>query len=62
MSFGYILEKLANYHRFPEFNTQAVISFLNGTNKSKLYDKTVEEINVHELLSEIERLKMKMMH
>ena len=54
---GYILEKLANYHRFPEFNTQAVISFLNVTNKSKLYDKTVEEINVHELLSEIERLK-----
>lgn len=54
---GYVLEKLANYHRFPEFNTQAVISFLNATNKSKLYDKTVEEINVHELLSEIERLK-----
>lgn len=54
---GYILEKLANYHRFPEFNTQAVLSFLNATNKSKLYDKTVEEINVHKLLSEIERLK-----
>ena len=35
---GYILEKLANYHRFPEFNTQAMISFLNTTNKSKLID------------------------
>lgn len=35
---GYILEKLANYKRFPEFNTQAVISFLNATNKSKLYE------------------------
>ena len=54
---GYILEKLANYHRFPEFNTQAVISFLNTVNKSRKYDKTVEELNVYDLISEIERLK-----
>ena len=31
---GYILEKLANYKRFPEFNTQAVISFMNVVSES----------------------------
>ena len=54
---GYILEKLANYHRFPEFNTQAMISFLNATNKSKLYSETVEETNNFELINEIKRLR-----
>ena len=34
-----------------------MISFLNVTNKSKLYNETVEETNNFELMNEIKRLR-----
>ena len=56
---GYILEKLANYKRFPEFNTQAVVSFLNIVSESARTDKTVEKINNLNLEFENEKLQKK---
>ena len=56
---GYILEKLANYKRFPEFNTQAVISFMNVVNESIRTDNTVEKVNLVNLEIEMEKLKKK---
>lgn len=56
---GYILEKLANYKRFPEFNTQAVISFLNIVSESARTDKSVEKINNLNLELENEKLQKK---
>ena len=56
---GYILEKLANYKRFPEFNTQAVISFMNVVNESIRTDNTVEKVNIVNLEIEMEKLKKK---
>ena len=56
---GYILEKLANYKRFPEFNTQAVIAFLNIVSESARTDKSVEKINNLNLEFENEKLQKK---
>ena len=56
---GYILEKLANYKKFPEFNTQAVVSFLNIVSESARTDKSVEKINNLNLEFENEKLQKK---
>ena len=56
---GYILEKLANYHRFPEFNTQAIISFMNVVNESTRNNLTAERLNNLNLEIEFEKLQKK---
>ena len=56
---GYILEKLANYHRFPEFNTQAVISFMNVVNEAYRNNLTAEHLNEIDFKIEIEKLQKK---
>ena len=56
---GYILEKLASYKSMPEFNTQAMISFLNITNRAKMDGLNVEDLNEYELRYEIKRLQCK---
>ena len=53
----YILEKLANYKRFPEFNTQAVVSFLNVVSESARTNKTVEIKNQANFEIEVEKLQ-----
>ena len=58
---GYIIEKLANYHRFPEFNTQAIISFMNTVNESTRSNLTVEKLNKMNLEIEYEKLQKKYM-
>lgn len=59
MSFRLYIEKLANYKRFPEFNTQEVISFLNVVSESSITDKTEEKINNLNLEIENEELQKK---
>ena len=54
---GYILEKLANYKKFPEFNTQAIISFTNIVNESSRTNKTVEIKNQANFEIEVEKLQ-----
>ena len=56
---GYILEKLANYHRFPEFNTQAIISFMNVVNEASRNNLTVEYLNELDFKIEFEKLQKK---
>lgn len=56
---GYILEKLANYKRFPEFNTQAVISFINIVNEASRSNLTVEKLNDLDFKIELEKLQKK---
>ena len=56
---GYILEKLANYKRFPEFNTQAVISFINIVNEATRNNLTVEKLNDIDFKIEYEKLQKK---
>ena len=56
---GYVLEKLANYKKFPEFNTQEVISFLNAVSEYSRTDKTEEKINNLNLEIENEKLQKK---
>ena len=56
---GYILEKLANYKRFPEFNTQAVISFMNVVNEASRNNLTAEHLNEIDFKIEIEKLQKK---
>lgn len=58
---GYILEKLANYKRFPEFNTQAVISFINIVNEATRSNLTVEKLNDIDFQIELEKLQKKYM-
>lgn len=58
---GYILEKLANYKRFPEFNTQAVISFINIVNEASRNNLTVEKLNDIDFQIELEKLQKKYM-
>ena len=57
---GYILEKLASYKSMPEFNTQAMISFLNITNKSSQLNETIEGTNKYDLICENERLRIEL--
>ena len=54
---GYILEKLANYKKFPEFNTQAVVSFMNIVNEASRTNKTVEIKNQANFEIEVEKLQ-----
>ena len=54
---GYILEKLANYKKFPEFNTQAVVSFMNIVNEASRMNKTVEIKNQANFEIEVEKLQ-----
>ena len=56
---GYILEKLANYKRFPEFNTHAVISFMNVVNEASRNNLTVEKLNNIDFKIELEKLQKK---
>ena len=58
---GYILEKLANYKRFHEFNTQAVISFINVVNEATRSNLTVEKLNDLDFQIELEKLQKKYM-
>lgn len=54
---GYILEKLASYKSFPEFNTQAMISFMNMTNT--VHDtgaSNLESLNKYEMMDKIKSL------
>ena len=52
---GYILEKLANYKRFPEFNTQAIISFMNIVNEASRNNLTTEKLNNIDFKIELEK-------
>ena len=53
------MEKLANYHRFPEFNTQAVVSFMNVVNEASRNNLTIEHLNEIDFKIEIEKLQKK---
>ena len=53
---GYILEKLASYKSMPEFNTQAMISFLNVTSQAQI-GTSIDSWNLQDFRYEYEKLQ-----